>query len=80
MGIEKYYRNIFKWDLVLKISSKKVQLCSRNLNLMDRLRTTIFFSFKIVCMWRYTVVVKGEFSLPYNSANVRSAVIKSIPN
>ena len=39
-----------------------------------------FFSFKIACMWRYTVVVEGEFSLPYNSANVRPAVIKSLPN
>jgi len=38
-----------------------------------------FFSFKIACMWRYTVVVEGEFSLPYNSANVRPAVIKSLP-
>jgi len=35
MSFEKYYRNIFKWGLVLKIFSKDVQLCSRNLNLMD---------------------------------------------
>ena len=38
-----------------------------------------FFSFKIACMWRYNVVVGGEFSLQYNSANVRPAIIKSLP-
>ena len=39
-----------------------------------------FFSFKIACMRDCTTVVKAEFNLPYNSANVRPAVIKSLPN
>ena len=39
-----------------------------------------FFTFKIACMCHCTAVVEGEFSLPYNSANMRLAVTKSLPN
>ena len=38
-----------------------------------------FFSFNIACMCHYTAVVGDEISLPYNSANVRPAIIKSLP-
>jgi len=38
-----------------------------------------FFSFEIACMCYCSMVVEGEFSLPYNSASVRPAVIKSLP-
>ena len=74
-----YCRNIFKWGLVLKISSKEIQLCNRNLYLMDDLRTTTFFSFKIACMCHRPAVVEGQFKLSYNSANVRPSVINSLP-
>ena len=43
MCFEKYHQNIFKWGLVLKVFSKEIQLCNRNLNLMDDLRITTFF-------------------------------------
>ena len=39
-----------------------------------------FFSFEIACMCHRPAIVEDEFSLPYNSANVRLAVIKSLPN
>ena len=67
------------WSLVLKVSSKEIQLCNRNLYLMDGLTTTTFFSFKIACMCHRPAVVEGQFRLPYNSANVRPSVMKSLP-
>ena len=61
MCFEKYRRNIFKWGLVLKVSSKEIQLCNRNLNMMDDLRTTIFLVLKLLA--RVTVPHGGGGSL-----------------
>ena len=61
MCFEKYRRNIFKCGLVLKVSSKEIQLCNRNLNMMDDLRTTIFLVLKLLA--RVTVPHGGGGSL-----------------
>ena len=49
--LKRYCRNICKWDLIFKVSSEKIQLCNRNLNLIDGLKTTTFLSFEIACMF-----------------------------
>jgi len=74
MCFEKYYRNIFKWDLVLKISSKEIQLCNQNLYLMDGLRTTTFLVLKLFACATVPTVVAGQLRLLYIAS-----VIKSLP-
>jgi hypothetical protein len=53
---------------------------------MDGLRTAIFLSFAVVCIWsllayynRHCVWVGGGFKLSCNSANIGQAGTKSLP-
>ena len=79
MCFEKYRRNIFKWGLVLKVSSKEIQLCNWNLNLIYGLRTTIFLSFEVVCTCRCYRGGGGPIQAVIRYRKC-TAVIKSLPN
>ena len=75
MCFEKYYRNKFKWGLVLKVFSKEIQLCNRNLNLMDGLRTTTFLSLE---SFPSAIGAEGQYRLLCNITNVWLAVLNSL--
>lgn len=67
-------------DFVWKVSSKDIQLCNQNQNLIDNLRTTTFLSFEIAYLrpWPNILNTDGKLKLPCNSANVGPAGIKSL--
>ena len=51
MYFENYRRNIFKWGLILKVSSKEIYLCNRILILMLGVETMIISILKLcACM------------------------------
>lgn len=79
MCFEKYRRNKFKWGLVLKISSKEIQLCNRNLNLIYGLRTINFLSFEVVCTCHCYRGGGGPIQAAVRYLKC-TAVIKSLPN